>query len=1402
MKNKRFVLVISVVLILSMFLTACAGLAETDITESEVIQSTNELQEEEIQSTEELQDFEFPDFDPVWGTMAFPGEYNSKVDVRVDYAYSDRYFDFDSSLYNPSLATMSLCLELSAWASYETDVWEEKSRNARKLLDEIGFVDFAQNEFWNDKPSTESIGVVAAHKKLEDCTLIALPVRGGKYYNEWGSNVAVGMEGAHTGFTEGRDNVVEFLEKYIIDCNITGRVKIWLVGYSRGGAVANLVAGYLNENELPNGATLAFEDLYCYAFEPPQGTLVDEVGDDANHANIHNIVNSNDLVTMVAPVDWDFARYNTTSRLLPTITTAEFDSALATMLEEYEEILAGVEITDPEAAVYNVSEYAKKLQIEVNPLSFLASGDPFIEVQVLDDTRQTMNEVLTRFITSFVGSINGRETYNASLEADLVHLLDLLMGYDSGLDMNEVMDAVMETMTANDYENLKYVLTPVIQLNTTPMEERVDQVVVRLKEVLPQPEGFSDLYGTADTLIQALAKMLVNHPDELLDILLAFTNSKVMQAHYEEITLAWVRAGDPHYTDTPYTMEVPEALRVVRINCPVDVEVYDSKGDQIASMIDGVSSTSNSVVGCAINEEDEIILHLPADEEYDILVSATDDGEVNITLSEYNVVHSRVTRVQNYPDIPVEQGDMLTMAAPSLTEEEFFDQEQQGSTVEYCLLGNDGEEIVCQREAKGNDINFFNVDITKNNAYGVVTGGGQYLDGSFALVKAQPVAGSTFMGWYENGVLVSEETEYRFAAEKDVSLVAYFSEVDTYEVYFRTSGLGTVSNVDQAYSAGSKVQLLAEAAEGYTFDHWETTSGSIENPADAQTIFVVAESDATVTAVFKGENIQESQPDLPEEEKTNDPAEDPAAGCGTEGHYANDGKDHAKQNCGHYVCAGGEHQLMTCDHYACIEGDHEAAVCGTSGHYVCDAGKHTAAICGITDHYSCGGSHEAAACGTVGHLACDEDDHSAAGCGNASHHACDTADHSAAGCGKHFVCDGESHAAADCKTAGHYVCDGYDHTTLHVCSHPACAAGEHVAGSCGVARHYICDGEAHDPVSCFVEITLDNPTAEVLKQTLEQGYMTVNVSNAAVSVDAMAIASGQTVNIISGTLTINGATTHSGALNINSGAALSNGGTITGDGTLTNSGTFSNANENFNPSTINFVNLGSYEDNVTRTSWYILAADGSGVVQQWDTLENVLGYYNEGVWTSGYTYTLYGEQTAAVDLAYMDSVTGVTFDLNGRTLYVGMGFMLQSSTSLTIKNGTVESAHSRLISVSDSSLVLDQVNVSTLSEGNGAYAIQFFGTNTITVQNSSKVSSGGYAMLCDTYAGGTRITINGSTVTGGTAGIYLGASKENTAAYSGMIFSVDGETMTYEELIAQDETGGMVGGIKVEVNLY
>ena len=312
--------------------------------------------------------------------------YKSPGDSILDYAYSDAYFSGDAREYNPSLSTMSLCLEMSSWSSYDKESWSDKTVNARNLLTDLGFTDFAQNDFWNDSPTVESIGAVMAKKQLDDSTLIALAVRGGGYFSEWGSNVMVGADDEHTGFATARDNVVSFLNDYIQKHGIAGRVKLWLVGFSRGAAVANMTAGYLNQNGLTGEAMLVPSDLYCYTFETPQGIIEMTAGADADFSNIHNIVNPNDIVPLVAPDNWGFGRYNETSHLLPTITTSYYPEAYEQMMEQYAKILEGVELLNPDEAVYNISEYAKTLQLNVNCLSFFSDGAPFIEVVTVDNT--------------------------------------------------------------------------------------------------------------------------------------------------------------------------------------------------------------------------------------------------------------------------------------------------------------------------------------------------------------------------------------------------------------------------------------------------------------------------------------------------------------------------------------------------------------------------------------------------------------------------------------------------------------------------------------------------------------------------------------------------------------------------------------------------------------------------------------------------------------------------------------------------------------------------------------------------------------------------------------------------------------------------------------------------------
>ena len=160
------------------------------------------------------------------GTFRYAGMYNNQKDSELDYVYSDAYFAGDAHVYDPSLSTMSLALEMSSWSSLDEINWVDKSANARDLLADVGFVDYAQNEFWNDVPTVESIGVVAAHKDLPDATLIALAVRGGGYFSEWGSNVLVG---AAAGYLLTAKMVMSYID-YLVRSDFASFSQVGFIG--------------------------------------------------------------------------------------------------------------------------------------------------------------------------------------------------------------------------------------------------------------------------------------------------------------------------------------------------------------------------------------------------------------------------------------------------------------------------------------------------------------------------------------------------------------------------------------------------------------------------------------------------------------------------------------------------------------------------------------------------------------------------------------------------------------------------------------------------------------------------------------------------------------------------------------------------------------------------------------------------------------------------------------------------------------------------------------------------------------------------------------------------------------------------------------------------------------------
>lgn len=84
---------------------------------------------------------------------------------------------------------------------------------------------------------------------------------------------------------------------------------MWIAGYSRAAATANLTGGKLDDGwDLGENVTLKPKDVYCYTFEAPMGAQKNEANNKL-YDNIHNVLSENDIVAGIPPKDWGFCRY-------------------------------------------------------------------------------------------------------------------------------------------------------------------------------------------------------------------------------------------------------------------------------------------------------------------------------------------------------------------------------------------------------------------------------------------------------------------------------------------------------------------------------------------------------------------------------------------------------------------------------------------------------------------------------------------------------------------------------------------------------------------------------------------------------------------------------------------------------------------------------------------------------------------------------------------------------------------------------------------------------------------------------------------------------------------------------------------------------------------------------------
>lgn len=173
--------------------------------------------------------------------------------------------------------------------------------------------------------------------------MFAFMLRPTVYGVEWASNLSVGVGEGHEGFVTTTDRMFVPIKAYMdaaAGSTKLGTVKVWFGGYSRGAALANLLAAKLHKimPEIPE------ENIFAYTFAAPAALTAADRPDlqqdyDGNHqkngllkdswgaSNIFNLISSGDIVPRVMPEAWGFHR-NGNDRFLPATVRQEECRAL------------------------------------------------------------------------------------------------------------------------------------------------------------------------------------------------------------------------------------------------------------------------------------------------------------------------------------------------------------------------------------------------------------------------------------------------------------------------------------------------------------------------------------------------------------------------------------------------------------------------------------------------------------------------------------------------------------------------------------------------------------------------------------------------------------------------------------------------------------------------------------------------------------------------------------------------------------------------------------------------------------------------------------------------------------------------------------------------------------------
>ena len=213
-------------------------------------------------------------------------------EYEINVTYKDVLFKHSAEKFNKHLALFA----------FGNAVSTDRGDRVSKFYRNADFTDIYVSPSYNEVPTENSCAYAFACKNVGDAKLISVAMRSGNYGAEWAGNFAVGSSGNHENFDEKAHSIYLSLNSYLKTYE-NENLKLLVTGYSRGGGMANALAGIILSNK---DFPIAQENVYVYTFGSPR---VIEKSNVKAYKNVFNIINSADMITELIPKSFGFYRH-------------------------------------------------------------------------------------------------------------------------------------------------------------------------------------------------------------------------------------------------------------------------------------------------------------------------------------------------------------------------------------------------------------------------------------------------------------------------------------------------------------------------------------------------------------------------------------------------------------------------------------------------------------------------------------------------------------------------------------------------------------------------------------------------------------------------------------------------------------------------------------------------------------------------------------------------------------------------------------------------------------------------------------------------------------------------------------------------------------------------------------